>query len=248
MTHWLKQATAVTIPLGPFADQTDGFTAETGLTIAQADIRLTKNGGDFAQVSVATTLTHDEAGYYPCVLATTDVGTLGNLDVAAHVSGARPVLVHCLIVPANVWDSLFGTDNLEVDVKLISGDATAPVNLEAMYDDTGYAGGTQKLGVDVVEISGDATAPVNLEAMYDATGYIGGALKLRTDSSYATIDGSYTLKDLTRLIASVLLGKLSGGGTVTAAFRDTADGIDRVVATIDADGNRTTMVLDATDA
>ena len=245
MTQWLRESTAATLVLGPMVDQTDGFTAETGLTITQADVRLSKGGGDFAQVSTTATLVHDEFGWYPCGLATTDTNTLGRLTVAVHESGARPVVRECMIVPANVWDSLFSTDKLEVDVTQISGDATAPANLELMYDGTGYAGGTQKIGVDVVKVSGDATAPANLEAMFDGTGYIGGSLKLRTDSSYATIEGSYTLKSLLRLMASVLFGKLSGGGTVTATFRDTADGTNRVVATIDADGNRTTVVLDA---
>jgi hypothetical protein len=45
---------------------------------------------------------------------------------------------------------------------------------------------------------------------------------------------------------SVLAGKSSGGGTATIIFRDTADGTDRVTATVDADGNRTGVVLDVT--
>ena len=47
----LKQSTAATIKLGPFVDDGDGKTAETGLTISQADIRLSKAGGDFAQTN-----------------------------------------------------------------------------------------------------------------------------------------------------------------------------------------------------
>ena len=43
---WLKQNTAITIKLGPFVDEDDGKTAETGLTIEQADVRLSKNGGN----------------------------------------------------------------------------------------------------------------------------------------------------------------------------------------------------------
>jgi len=56
----LKQSTAATIKLGPFIDDTDGKTAETALTIAQADVRLSKNGGDFAQKNSTTSATHDE--------------------------------------------------------------------------------------------------------------------------------------------------------------------------------------------
>ena len=39
MATWLKQSTAVEIPMGPFVDSTDGNTQETGLTITQPDIR-----------------------------------------------------------------------------------------------------------------------------------------------------------------------------------------------------------------
>ena len=40
MAQWIKQSTASTIKLGPFLDDTDGKTPETGLTISQADIRI----------------------------------------------------------------------------------------------------------------------------------------------------------------------------------------------------------------
>ena len=43
---YLKQSTAVDVILGPFVDEDDGKTAETGLTIAQADVRLSKNGAN----------------------------------------------------------------------------------------------------------------------------------------------------------------------------------------------------------
>jgi hypothetical protein len=61
---FLKQSTAYTPLIGPFLDETDGKTAETALTIAQADVRLSKNGGNMAQKNEATSCTHDELGYY----------------------------------------------------------------------------------------------------------------------------------------------------------------------------------------
>ena len=60
MAHWIKQSTASTVKLGPFLDDTDGKTAETGLTISQADIRLSKNGGAFAQSNNIAGATHNE--------------------------------------------------------------------------------------------------------------------------------------------------------------------------------------------
>ena len=110
----LKQSTAATIKLGPFIDDTDGKTAETGLTIAQADIQLSKNGGDFAQTNNTAGATHNENGYYDIPLNATDTGTLGRLRVAVSKSGALPVWQDFLVVTANVYDTLCSTDSLEV--------------------------------------------------------------------------------------------------------------------------------------
>ena len=112
----LKQSTAATIKFGPMVDDADGKTAETALTISQADIRLSKNGGDFAQTHNATGATHDENGYYDIPLDTTDTGTLGRLRVAVSESGALPVWQDFLVVTANVYDSLVGgSDKLDVN-------------------------------------------------------------------------------------------------------------------------------------
>ena len=123
---FLKQSTSATIILGPFVDSVDGVTAETGLTIAQADVRLSKNGGAFAQKNDSNAATHMENGYYACALNTTDTNTLGRLRVAVSESGALPVWRDFLIMPANVWDSLLGADRLQVHVdELTAGIITA---------------------------------------------------------------------------------------------------------------------------
>lgn len=118
----LKQSTAATIKLGPFIDDGDGKTAETGLTISQADIRLSKNGGDIAQTNDATGATHDELGYYNVPLDATDTNTLGRLLVAVHESGALPVWKEFLVVTANVYDTLCSTDSLDVNVTAMADD------------------------------------------------------------------------------------------------------------------------------
>jgi len=58
------------------------------------------------------------------------------------------------------------------------------------------------------------------------------------------IEGTLTGRQTLRLNLAVLAGKSSGGGTATLIFRDSGDGTDRVTATVDANGNRTGMVLD----
>ena len=124
---YLKQSTAVIKKLGPFVDSGDGNTAETGLTISQADIQLSKNGGAFAQTSDGSpTTTHDADGWYPIPLTTTDTGTLGSLVVQITESGALPVWREYMVVPANVYDSLVaGSDSLDVNAEEINASSTA---------------------------------------------------------------------------------------------------------------------------
>jgi predicted Fe-Mo cluster-binding NifX family protein len=116
MPGWLKQSTAVDVTIGPFLDATDGVTAETALTLTQPDIRLSKNGGAYAQKSAAQTLSHQENGNYQCNLSTTDTGTVGLLRLVVFESGAAPVWEDYIVLPANVYDALFGTDLLQVDI------------------------------------------------------------------------------------------------------------------------------------
>jgi len=115
---WVEQSTAVILKLGPFVDSTDGVTAETGLTIAQGDIQISKAGGAFAQTSEGSpTTTHDADGWYPIPLTTTDTATLGRIVVQVQVAGAVPVWWEGMVVPSVVYDSLVGgTDYLVVDL------------------------------------------------------------------------------------------------------------------------------------
>ena len=116
MATWLRQSTAVDIGIGPFVDSTDGVTAETALTISQADVRLKKNNGAWAQKNDTNSATHEEAGWYEVPLNTTDTNTLGILLVAVGESGALPVWREFLVVPASIYDALVsGTEWLHVD-------------------------------------------------------------------------------------------------------------------------------------
>jgi len=105
---FLKQSTAYTFRMGPFLDETDGKTAETGLTISQADVRLSKAGGNFAQKNESTSASHDEIGYYIVILDATDTATVGELLVAVHESGALPVFKTFQVVEEAIYDAIYG--------------------------------------------------------------------------------------------------------------------------------------------
>lgn len=57
-------------------------------------------------------------------------------------------------------------------------------------------------------------------------------------------DGTLDLQEMMRIITAFAAGLSNGGGTITHIFRDSADSKDRITATVDADGNRTNVVLD----
>lgn len=130
----LRQSTFITLKIGPFLDETDGKTAETGLTITQGEVRLSKNGGNMAQKTEVTACTHDELGVYGCPLDTTDTGTLGRLQLWVHESGALPVWHEYGVITQQDWDSKYGADKLQVDAVEVSGDSTAADNLELACD------------------------------------------------------------------------------------------------------------------
>jgi hypothetical protein len=61
------------------------------------------------------------------------------------------------------------------------------------------------------------------------------------------IETGVTPRGVLRIAGAILGGKLSGAGTGTETFRNTVqDSKDRIVATVDASGNRTAIVVDQT--
>lgn len=274
MGLWLKQSTTPTVKIGPFLDETNGKDAENGLTLTQADIRLSMNGGNFTQKTEANNATIDELGYYDCPLDATDTGTLGRLQLAVHEAGALPVYHEYMVVTANVYDTLCSTDLFQTDLTQIGGVAQSATDLKD-FADAGYNPATNKVTgvllcdqttlVDGVTLCDQTTLVDTATAVTNDVGITqagadkawGTAARALTDKagfslSAAGIDGiidevvegTITVRQAMRLLIGVLAGKSSGGGTATLKFRDSGDAKDRVTATVDADGNRTAMTLD----
>jgi len=59
-----------------------------------------------------------------------------------------------------------------------------------------------------------------------------------------TVEGSLTYDEAIRIILAANAGKLSGAAGTTVSIRDAADSKDRIVATVDSSGNRTSVTLD----
>ena len=137
---FLRQSTASQeVIFSKFVDSTDGDTSETGLTIANTDIKLYKGGATTSVNKNSGGATHATDGDYSAVFDATDTDTLGNLKATIHVAGALYVEETFTVLSQLVYDSIIaGTDNLQVDSIQISGDASAADNMEATWDGTGY--------------------------------------------------------------------------------------------------------------
>lgn len=203
----LKQSTATTLLLGPFLDETDGRTAETALTISQADVRLWKEGGTTAaQKNEATSCTHRELGYYTCPIDTTDTNTLGTLVVFVAESGALPIRQDYLVVPANVYDSfVLGTDVLDVSATQLDGSSTAMDNLAASAlgivrgtsDNTGFTATSTIMESDITEATADH---YNGRVIVFTSGALAGQATLITDYALNGGRGRFTMSTLTESV------------------------------------------------
>lgn len=60
------------------------------------------------------------------------------------------------------------------------------------------------------------------------------------------VETGYTVRQALRLTLAALVGKLSGAGTTTITIRNVIDAKSRIIATVDSDGNRSALTLDAT--
>jgi hypothetical protein len=183
---YLKQSTASqSVLIGPFVDATDGNTAETGLTIDAADIRLSKNGANIVGKNSGGG-THDELGYYSITLDATDTDTVGRLQLMVHESGALPVYHEFFVLEEAVYDALFAASALGYV-------ANAPVNVAQF----GGANLTAASGIPEVKVASLANnaitaASINADAITaakvasDVTTEI--QLGLATAADLATVD------------------------------------------------------------
>ena len=104
MTIYLQQSVASQeIPLGIFVDSTDGNTEESGLTIANTDIKIWKTGATTLASKNSGGATYISNGVYYAVLDATDTDTLGPMVIFVHVSGALAVKLECLVVTAAAY-------------------------------------------------------------------------------------------------------------------------------------------------
>jgi len=127
------------------------------------------------------------------------------------------------------WITVRNGDVLTVYIDGLAGDTSTPDWTTRWFEDSGTA------GVAVASIATDAITAAALKA--DAGAEIADAILDEV------VVGSYTMRQLLKVMAAALAGKATGGGTTSVTFRGVDDASDVIVATVDANGNRSEVVL-----
>jgi hypothetical protein len=170
-----------TFLVGPFLDGTDGITAETGLTVANTDIRISKNGANTVAKNSGG-CGHDESGMYQCTFDATDTDTAGRLQIYTDNNigtSIVPVFHECTVLAAEYYDLLDGTTSIMTSrqagnplLTTIDGVTTqtsislaaGPSNNDALNNMTFYAvGGTEECERQITDYVGTG-ADVTLES------------------------------------------------------------------------------------
>ena len=127
------------------------------------------------------------------------------------------------------WITVRNGDVLTVYVDGLAGDTATPDWSTRWFEDSGTA------GVAVASIANDAITAAALKA--DAVTEIADAILDEV------VVGSYTMRQLLKVMAAALAGKATGGGTTSVTFRGVDDASNVIVATVDANGNRSAVTL-----
>jgi len=139
-----------------------------------------------------------------------------------------------------------GTTTATLNLHGVSTSITDTSSAATVNDFTQNSTDQNAILADVTGLNGDVmrgTEGANT-TVPDAAGVAPTAAEIVAAIITGITDGSYDLQEMMRIMFAVLGGKSDGGGTATLHMRDSADGKNRVTATVDADGNRTAMVLD----
>lgn len=131
-----------------------------------------------------------------------------------------------------------GGDNLDVNTVQWLGTACATPTVAGVPEvDVTHNGGTAitaASGVQEVKVASIAANAITAAAT--ATDFGAEIADAVWDEA---VDGTTTARHSMALQNSALAGEVTGLGTTTVTFRDLADSKDRIIATVDGDGNRT---------
>jgi hypothetical protein len=241
--------TAAAINDGAIDAATFAAGAITAAAIADAAIDNATLAADIGSTAYATNI---------IALAVRKVLDALNLDhLCAVVTAAADMTTE--VIDNSILARILGNGDTSTFVPSTDGLHAAGVDLDAILLDTGttldgripaaLVGG--KMDSSVSALANDTITAASIAA--DAIGASELAADAANEIADATLDRAnaietgLTLRQALRIVAAACAGKVSGAGTATVVIRNAVvDGTDRIVATVDVDGNRTAVAYDLT--
>ncbi len=237
------QSTSLVVMFKAFLD-TDHVSEATGKTIAMT---ISKNGGAFGNPNAgATNATEVSAGWYKFTLDTTDTNTVGPLAYRGTNADIDDVGGAFYVIPVPATQASVDTIDGIVDAILVDTGTDIPATLATIDArlDTEIPAILAAVDTEVAAIKAktdnlpsDPADASDIAALIDA-------LPTAAEVWGFAVDGSITAAESLRLNNAAQGGKASGMETTTATIRNPADTKNRIVATVDADGNRSAVTLD----
>lgn len=195
MTIALRQSTASQeVPLGHFVDSTDGVTAETGLTIANTDIKIWKSGATTLANKNSGGATHISGGVYYAVLDATDTNTVGPLVIFCAVSGALAVRLECHVYEEEVYDDLFAASAVGYLKPAVAGrdlDVTASGGVQSVEDVSTVASAAVSSVASGAIVRDSFAAETGLQSIRSNTAQAGASGTITLDASASAVDDFY---------------------------------------------------------
>lgn len=195
--RWLRHSTATQeVVIGPFVDDTDYVTAETGLTIANTDIKLVKADTTTQANKNSGGATHLANGMYHLTLDATDTATVGILDLSVKVAGALLVRESFMVMSGAGYDAVVGDTGagLVADVwnyKGSSADIATATALATVDTEVGVIDGiVDSILVDTAEIgaAGAGLTAVADQVWSTTSAAVAAVPALGTDDMQAVIE------------------------------------------------------------
>lgn len=243
----------------PDSASTDG-SGKTGLVAANLtvsgvrvetdnDVTVTDYTSSLNNLAALTTA-HTDWGILE--VSSTLAPGLYRLDIADAIfaSGAWSAVVYVMVTTSAAAASpmeftLVGFDQhdgVRMGLTALPNAAADAAGGLVISDAGGLDADAQRSDVTAIKAKTD-NLPATPAATGDAMALTSGAVDAIHDE---VVEGAVTLRQMVRGFAAALMGKASGLATTTATYRDIGDSKDRIVATVDADGNRTAVTRDLT--
>jgi hypothetical protein len=242
----------------------------TGATTPDSEI--SKNGDTFADcTNEATEIATNSGMYYLTLTATEMTADVVAVIVKSATAGMKttPIVLYPVKLPKLIDQDVTGatgndSTHIHIDAGVATDDyyngcfvyLTAHTGADQGRLITDYVGSTKLATVSPAfattpdnttdyDVYATPLRPMLSAVINDKTGYSLSAAGIDSIID-EVIEGTHTLRQMLRIFASALAAKVSGGGTATITFRDIDDTKNRIVATVDSNGNRTAITLTET--